>query len=256
MPEPRVEPWEPPAAYAMTASAERSAAATLQHSLLPEQVPNVPGFALAARYIPGGDSGVGGDWYDVFTLPSGRVGMAIGDVAGHGLRAAVIMGRLRSALRAYALETEDPADVLSRLDRKMTHFEPDAMATVGYAVLDPGTNALTLSAAGHPPPAYASQGTPAALLDVRPDLPIGTGIGPYRRRIWDLLLRPGDVVCLYTDGLVERRDAGIDDGLARLCDAVDPAPASRVSARVTDNLLAGREPEDDVALVVLSRDRP
>jgi sigma-B regulation protein RsbU (phosphoserine phosphatase) len=113
------------AVQSMTARADRIAAAVLQRSLLPSALPAVPGAEFAARFIPGHD-GVGGDWYDVFTLPSGELGLVIGDVAGSGLAAAVIMGRMRSALRAYALETSNPAEVLSRLDRKMQHFEPGA----------------------------------------------------------------------------------------------------------------------------------
>ena len=107
----------------MTAQADGVAAAALQRSLVPSALPAVAGAELAARYIPG-DGGVGGDWYDVFTLPSGEPCVVMGDVAGSGLKAAVIMGRMRSALRAYALETSDPGEVLDRLDRKMQHFEP------------------------------------------------------------------------------------------------------------------------------------
>ncbi len=99
-------------------------------------LPGIPGAELSARYRPG-KADVGGDWYDVFTLPSGEVGIVMGDVAGHGIAAAVVMGRMRSTLRAYALETDDPAEVLRRLDRKMQHFEPDATATVVYAVCEP-----------------------------------------------------------------------------------------------------------------------
>src|SRR5213076_2919679 len=117
------------AVQALTAKLDRAATRTLQLSLLPSALPAVGGLEMAARYVPGTGK-VGGDWYDVFPLPSGGVCAVIGDVAGTGLQAAVIMGRIRSALRAYALEAADPADVLDRLDRKMRHFEPDAMATV------------------------------------------------------------------------------------------------------------------------------
>ena len=98
---------------------------------------------------------VGGDWYDVFTLPSGELGIVMGDVAGSGLPAAVIMGRMRSALRAYALETPDPAEVLDRLDRKMQHFEPGALATVLYAVIDPALDRMHVCLAGHFAPVVA-----------------------------------------------------------------------------------------------------
>src|SRR5204863_5015805 len=113
-----------------------AAAAALQRSLLPSPLPATAGAQMAVRYVPG-EGTVGGDWYDVFTLPSGQLGVVIGDMTGSGLPAAVIMGRMRSALRAYALDTCDPAEVLARLVRKMQHFEPGAVATVAYVVFDP-----------------------------------------------------------------------------------------------------------------------
>src|SRR5262245_59480734 len=116
---------------------ERSAALALQRSLMPTRLPELPGIELSARYVPGEAGGVGGDWYDVFPLPSGWLCIAVGDVAGRGLRAAVVMGRLRSALRAYALETRDPADVLDRLDRKLAHFEPGELATAQCVMVEP-----------------------------------------------------------------------------------------------------------------------
>ena len=143
-----------------------------QRGLLPSALPAIPGVESAARYVPGAAS-VSGDWYDVFTLPSGELCVAMGDVAGHGLRAAVVMGRMRSALRAYALESPDPAEVLHRLDRKIEHFEPGAMATVLYAVCHPALRWACVSAAGHLPPVLACPGQPAALLEIAPDLPIG-----------------------------------------------------------------------------------
>ena len=154
------------AVQSMTAQADALAAAALQRSLVPAALPAVTGAELAARYIPG-DGGVGGDWYDVFTLPSGELCVVMGDVAGSGLKAAVIMGRMRSALRAYALETRDPAEVLARLDRKMQHFEPDAMATVLYAVIDPALEQMRVCLAGHFPPVIARPGQPAELARVR-----------------------------------------------------------------------------------------
>jgi len=136
------------AVQSISAQADRVAAEALQRSLVPSAFPAVPGVEMAGRYIPG--SGVvGGDWYDVFTLPSGELCVVMGDVAGSGLPAAVIMGRMRSALRAYALETRDPAEVLARLDRKIQHFEPNALATVLFAVIDPalGRNSALVIAA-------------------------------------------------------------------------------------------------------------
>jgi serine phosphatase RsbU (regulator of sigma subunit) len=121
------------ATQARLVSIDRATTVALQRSLLPGRLGMIDGIDAAGRYVPGAEVGVGGDWYDLFALPSGRVGAVIGDVAGNGLQAAAVMSRIRSALRAYALESNDPADVLTRLDRKIQTFEPDAMATVIYA---------------------------------------------------------------------------------------------------------------------------
>ncbi len=160
------------AVQSIMAQADRAAVTALQRSLVPSALPAVAGAELAARYIPGSGA-LGGDWYDVFTLPSGQVGLTVGDVAGSGLPAAVIMGRMRSALRAYALETADPAEVLSRLDRKMQHFEPDALATVLYAVIEPELDQMHVALAGHFPPVIARPGQPAQLADIGRGLMIG-----------------------------------------------------------------------------------
>jgi serine phosphatase RsbU (regulator of sigma subunit) len=176
---------------------------------------------MAARYVPGTGK-VGGDWYDVFPLPSGEVCAVIGDVAGTGLQAAVIMGRIRSALRAYALQTSDPAEVLDRLDRKMRYFEPDALATVLCAMVSPSRGQVRISSAGHLPPIIARPGQPVAEAEVAPDLLIGVS-SQRRRQVSTLDFPPGAALCLYTDGLVERRDQPIDQGIAQLRAAVAPA---------------------------------
>src|SRR5690606_9039332 len=134
----------------------RSATATLQRSLLPAELPSVPDLDFASRYAPGGGGDVGGDWYDVFDVPSGHVFVVVGDVAGSGMAAAVAMGRLRTALRSYALQTVDPAEVLARLDGHVRHFERGIMATVLCAVLAPSHGSLLVSSAGHPPPLTAA----------------------------------------------------------------------------------------------------
>ncbi len=159
---------------------ERSATVALQRSLLPSKLPDVPGLDLSARYLHAtGD--LGGDWYDVLALPEGRVGLVMGDVAGHGFPAAVIMGRLRSALRAYALEYADPADVLRRLDRKIQHFEPGVFATVLYAVAEPPYCMVQVSSAGHPAPLLLHADRPSELTSVPPDLPMGVATDVPRR---------------------------------------------------------------------------
>ena len=192
------------ALHSLMSQDDALAAVALQRSLLPTALPAVPGLDLAARYVTGSGT-VGGDWYDVFVLPDGRLGVVVGDVAGSGLAAAVIMGRMRSALRAYVLETADPATALRMLDRKIQYFEPDAMATVLYGLYTPATGEFTVSSAGHLPPVLAVPGGQAGLLPVQPDPPIGTADDPQRRSA-TVLIPPGALLCCFTDGLVERRD--------------------------------------------------
>src|SRR5699024_10651741 len=229
---------------------EQTAAVTLARSLQPPQLPARAGVAFAARYVPGHGT-VGGDWYDVFPLPSGRIGIVIGDVAGSGLSAATVMGRLRSALRAYALETEDPGAVLDKLDRKATHFETYTMTTVAYAIFDPTRNELRVSLAGHPAPVRALPGEPAALAELAVDPPLGFGLAHHSRQTTVLDVPAGAAVCFYTDGLVERRDSTLDAGEDRLCAAVTAAPAEPVCATVMNTLVGTGPAEDDVALLVL-----
>jgi sigma-B regulation protein RsbU (phosphoserine phosphatase) len=228
-----------------------TAAAALQHSLLPSGLPAVAGLEMAARYVPGSGH-VGGDWYDVFVLPSGEVCVVIGDVAGTGLKAAVIMGRMRSALRAYAMQTADPAEVLDRLDHKMRHFEPQAMATVLYAVFTPALDQVSISCSGHLPPLICVPGQPTVPVGVFPDLLIGVP-GTAPRRTKTLTLPAGGILCLYTDGLVERRDRPIDDGIARLSAALTATDPETGCALVMGRMAGYTPHEDDVALLLLRR---
>ena len=239
------------AVQSLRSADDRIAAAALQRSLLPSALPTAPGLQIAARYVPG--SGVvGGDWYDVFGLPSGELGVVIGDVAGSGLQAAVVMGRMRSALRAYALETTDPAEVLARLDRKMHHFEPGALATVLYAVVDPALDRVRIASAGHLPPVVAGPGEAGSLVDMAGGLMIG--VDPRaRRQVTTVKIAHGAVLCLYTDGLVERREHPLDEGLARLCGVVVAKPPEEVCASVMGALVGGVPARDDVALLMLRR---
>jgi phosphoserine phosphatase RsbU/P len=229
---------------------DQAAALALQRSLVPSALPAVPGTEVAARYVPGSGR-VGGDWYDMFVLPSGELALVVGDVAGSGLGAAVIMGRIRSALRAYALEFAGPADVLAKLDAKMQYFEEnDVMATISYTVLDPGSGQLAISSAGHFPPVIAALGQRGAVAQIAVDPPIGVAEVP-RRQVTTLALAPGAVLCLFTDGLVERRDEPVDDGLTRLCQAVTPGPPEDVCVSVMHDLVGRQYPRDDIALLVL-----
>jgi phosphoserine phosphatase RsbU/P len=229
---------------------DHAAAIALQRSLVPSALPAARGVEVAARYVPGSGQ-VGGDWYDAFVLPSGELGMVVGDVAGSGLGAAVIMGRIRSALRAYALEFPGPADVLGKLDRKMQYFEEnDVMATVSYAVLDPDSGQLRISSAGHLPPVIAAPGQRGAVAQIAVDPPIGVA-DARRRQVTTLALAPGAVLCLFTDGLVERRDEPIDDGITLLCETVTPGPPEGVCVSVMQALVGSQYPGDDIALLVL-----
>jgi serine phosphatase RsbU (regulator of sigma subunit) len=239
------------AVQSMTAQADRVAATALQHSLVPSALPAVAGAELAARYVPG-TGAIGGDWYDVFSLPSGELCVTVGDVAGSGLAAAVIMGRMRSALRAYALETTDPAEVLGKLDRKMQHFEPDALATVLYAVIEPGLGQMHVSLAGHFPPVIARPGEAAVLADVQPGSMIGMGLR-VRRPVSTLPVPPGALLCFYTDGLVERRGELIDDGLDRLCRTVTAQPTEAACVAVMGALVGNEPARDDIALLMVRR---
>jgi sigma-B regulation protein RsbU (phosphoserine phosphatase) len=231
----------------------RTATMALQRSLLPATLPEVPGLDFAARYVPGAETGLGGDWYDLFPLPGDRLGIVMGDVSGHGLEAAVIMGRLRSALRAYALDCDNPAEVLGKLDRKANHFEHGAMATVAYGIIDPDRRAVNLSLAGHPPPVLAPPDEPAGLVDAPADPPIGLTIGRPERRTTTIEFPVGSVFALYTDGLVERRDRPVDTGMAELTATVRATDPERVCSQVMATMIGSRPAQDDVALLVAHR---
>jgi serine phosphatase RsbU (regulator of sigma subunit)/anti-sigma regulatory factor (Ser/Thr protein kinase)/PAS domain-containing protein len=194
--------------------AAREAALSLQRSLLPAELPIVPGLEAAARYLPGQDgTEVGGDWYDLFALADGRVAMVVGDVVGRGLRAAARMGTVRTALRAYALEAAGPADALERLDRFVAGEDPLEFTTLVVAFIDPRSGRTTVSSAGHLPPLLVSA-EGSRLLDVPADPPLGVAEGP--RRECEVQLEPGDTLVAYTDGLVEERNAGLVVGLREL----------------------------------------
>jgi len=231
---------------------EQATALALQRSLLPTTLPQLPGVDLAARYVPGHALGIGGDWYDVFILPSGWLGVVIGDVSGHGLASAVVMGRVRSALRAYTLVTEDPAEALTLLDRKVRHFEAGSLTTAMYALISPDRSIVHISTAGHLPPVLAAPGEVPRILPLPADPPLGIDITRRKRRTTTVGLPPGAVLVFYTDGLVERRGELIDLGLDRLVRAITPAPAEQLCEKVMA-AVGLDEPTDDVALLVVRR---
>ena len=234
------------------------AALVFQRSLLPAAPPSIDGLDLAVRYLPA-EGDLGGDWYDIFVLPSGKVGLVMGDVEGHGLRSAVVMGRLRSALRAYAIEHEDPAEVLSRLDRKLCHFESGITATVIYAVTEPPFDTLLICIAGHPPPLVARSGQPQAQeAQVPPGLILG--VDPERQRqSHELFLEQGDALLFYTDGLVERAETsakpyGWKERLDLVCRAFQSdQDAETICSRIIATGLGDESVEDDVAVIAMRR---
>jgi len=229
---------------------EHRSAVALQRSLLPDRLPDLVGIDAAVRYLPARDE-VGGDWYDVIELPGGKVGLAIGDVAGHGVRAAALMGQLRTGLRAYALEGHAPGETLKRLDRLLQTIAGLGMATAACAVIDPATGALRYSSAGHLPPVLVRGGRDASLLGISIAPPLGTLPFPAYDEV-EATLEPGDTILLYTDGLVERRSEPLTDGLERLrALAASPANAEQLCQRVTQQLVRAGGGDDDIAVVAL-----
>src|SRR4051812_20970888 len=201
---------------------EHRIAETLQRSLLPERLPPIEGVALAARYLPGArGAAIGGDWYDVLERPDGRVALVVGDVAGHGLRAAASMGQLRNAFRAYGMVEASPAEVVARINRLVMSGVEQVMATVVYLVLDRESGEVAWSAAGHPPPLVIGPDG-ARFLEGGRSVPIGAA-DPAVFREATAILPPGASLLLYTDGLVERRDTPLEDRLTQLAEAAATA---------------------------------
>ncbi|HVE73689.1 MAG TPA: SpoIIE family protein phosphatase [Mycobacteriales bacterium] len=232
---------------------QRSVAETLQHSLLPERLPRIPGLTTAARYLAGGPGvEVGGDWYDVVQLRNGHIGLAIGDVVGRGERAAALMGNLRSALRAFAIEGREPAELMRGLNAFLTEGNPEQMATALYVVLDPETGDLRYVNAGHPPPLVTRPDGTAEFLEGASGVPVGALSGT-RYKEGRARLETGQALVLYTDGLVEDRSAPIEEGLERLRGAVLSAPGDLelLCTRVLDKALGGRESHDDAAILAV-----
>jgi serine phosphatase RsbU (regulator of sigma subunit) len=208
---------------------QTTVAQALQEAVLPEALPSISGVQLAARYEPAlGGAGIGGDFYDVFRLPSGRIAMAVGDAAGHGLRAGALMGQLRNALRAYAVLERGPVVTLRCLSDLIAALEPDAFATAFYAELDPSTGEVAWASAGHPPPLLTSPVEPPRYLDGLVSPPLGV----FAESDADggvLTLPAGGGIFMYTDGLVERRRADIDNGLEALRSLLAAQPAGSAS---------------------------
>ena len=231
---------------------EHRIAETLQRSLLPERLPPIEGVELAARYLPGaGGAAIGGDWYDVLERPDGRVALVVGDVVGHGLRAAASMGQLRNAFRAYGMVEASPAEVVARINRLVMSGVEQVMATVLYLVLDRETGEVAFSAAGHPPPLVIAPDGPR-FLDGGRSVPIGAA-DPAIFREATTVLPHGSTLLLYTDGLVERRDTPLEERLDELAAAAGSGDDSLADLceRVLATVLGEGEPGDDVALLAV-----
>jgi PAS domain S-box-containing protein len=233
---------------------ERGVVETLQRSLLPPSLPLVPGFTMAARYLPAeADSRVGGDWYDVVALEGGRVAVAIGDVSGHGIRAASMMGQLRNALRAYAFDGYSPSVAASRLDRLVRQLETGWFATLAYAVIEMEGDTITLANAGHPAPLVVMPDGEARFLDERGGSPLGTAHSPDSFTETSYPLPPGSLLFFYTDGLVERRGTPLMESLAELREVVTAGPKEpeALCEHVRAALLGEKLPRDDVAFIAV-----
>lgn len=258
---------------------EHERALMLQRSLLPPGDPEAAGLDIACRYLPGTTATeVGGDWFDVIELPGHRTALVVGDVMGRGLRAAVAMGELRTAVRTLALLDLEPAEVLAALDevarglgggegrggkrsaagRSPAPGVPHAagtadlsevyLATCVYAVYDPISRRATFANAGHLPPVLVEEGAEAALLDVPPGMPLGVGGEPFEET--EVELADGALLALYTDGLVESRDHPLDEGLEAFRGALD---ADRPLEDACDHVLSTLDTshgEDDIALLM------
>ena len=233
---------------------EHTIAETLQRSLLPERLPRIEGLEIAARYLPAArGTAIGGDWYDALERPDGRVALVVGDVVGHGLRAATFMGQLRNAFRAYGVAEASPAEVMARVNRLVLSGDEEAMATVLYLVLDRETGEIRFASAGHPPPlVLAPDGV--HFLEGGRSVPIGAAEpGVFREAT--AVLPPGASLLLYTDGLVERRDVPLERRLDELADAAGRAEGELegLCDHVLGAVLGEQVPSDDVALLAVRR---
>ena len=230
---------------------EHFVAQTLQRSLLPERLPEIPGLTVAARYLPAREEArVGGDWYDVVELPGDSVGLAMGDVVSHGIRAASIMGQLRSAIRAYALDRESPGGTLTKLNTVVRGLDQRETATAVYVALDLAERTFRFASAGHPPPLVIDPAGSAHFLEEGRSVPLGAHAGTrYREAV--ARLEPGSTIVLYTDGLVERRGSSLNHGLERLVSEASGHPAEPESLcdRLVGALVGDQPPPDDVALL-------
>jgi anti-sigma regulatory factor (Ser/Thr protein kinase)/putative methionine-R-sulfoxide reductase with GAF domain len=235
-------------------SEQRAVTEIMQRTLLPDALPQVPGLCFSAKYLPAGTGiKVGGDWYDVFQLANGRVAFVIGDVVGRGVLAASVMAEIRTALRAYMLPGHRLTEVVAMLNELLVSMGRSRGATLSILELDPEAEELEVVTAGHLPPLLIAPDGEARLLEQGHGLPVGVRSGGDYQA-WRHQFPTGSRLLLYTDGLIERRDESIDEGLARLTVAAEAA-AERSDSSFADRVyraLVDETPlEDDVALLAI-----
>jgi serine phosphatase RsbU (regulator of sigma subunit) len=246
-------------AAAQALELERRTALTLQRSLLPGELPSVAGYELAAGYHPAGSTTeVGGDWYDAFLVgDDGALAVVVGDAAGHGLEAAALMGQVRTGLRAYAFQGQDPGACLQLLSHLVDKADDETdfrFATACMALVDTATGMCRLANAGHPPPALREPDGTVRFVGGMGGAPIGVAVPGLVDEDF-VALEPGAVLVLFTDGLVEDRRRTVDQGLSELADVLaEPvAGPAELCERLVATLLADRLQEDDVAVLALRR---
>jgi PAS domain S-box-containing protein len=229
---------------------EHNTAVTLQHSLLPRDIPQVAGLQLAYRYQPANRAAeVGGDWFDVIPLETGQVALVVGDVTGHSIHAAAIMGQLRTTTATLARLGRSPGGIMRQLSRVAAGHGDEAGATCLYALYDPRSRRCRFASAGHPPPALRHPGGTVELIDVPGGVMLG--VGPSRYPATDIHLPPGSVLALYTDGLIEQPGQDISAGMARLTRTLAASPAPSLD-QLCDSVLTslGAGARDDIALLL------
>jgi len=230
---------------------ERLVTLELQRAILPlhDEPFDAPGLRIAMRYLPASrDTRVGGDWYITAEMPAGHVLIAIGDVGGHGLPAAAGMARLRGALAGLAITGSPPHRLVGWLNDLVHHVAPEHTASVMAGYFDPVTRVLTWAQAGHPPPVLV-RGQAARPLDPPRGILLGAAKEEYHSA--SVALLPGDLLLLYSDGLIERRDRMLDEGLATLCAAVRGVTDPERAIAAALQALGTTDPEDDTCLVAL-----
>ncbi|UWE07323.1 ATP-binding SpoIIE family protein phosphatase [Actinacidiphila bryophytorum] len=229
---------------------ESRAAATLQRSMMPTRPPRIPGVQIAHHYMPGDrQAQVGGDWFDAIQLPGGRVALIVGDVMGHGLQAAAVMGQFRTSVITMAALDLPPAQLLRHLDNLAQRLGTDHLATCVYAVYDPIHRTLALANAGHIPPVLAGHDGRGELLQIPGGAPIGVGGVPFETV--EIPAPDGSWLVLCTDGLVEVRGQGIDAGLAALCaHVIEPQQTPEDVCGQILGRVHSEDRRDDVALLV------